>query len=70
MGVPINYGICHGGPHNMKHLADHREVFRVAVDPGARKAYPAMQASIDPTIKFGAYHFDGKAWNWQSPDSE
>lgn len=64
MGVKINYGLCHGGPYNMKHLADHREVFPVAIDATTRKANPGMVASADPNIKFGAYHFADSIWTW------
>lgn len=70
MGVPINYGICHGGPYNNKHLADHREVFHVAIDKAMRRANPGMIASADPNVVFGAYRFAEGIWNWQPPDSE
>lgn len=65
MGVKINYGLCQGGPFNKKHLADHREVFPLAIDRQTRKAIPAMVASNNPDIPFGEYHFVDGGWVWK-----
>jgi hypothetical protein len=65
MGVKINYGLCHGGPYNKKNLADHREVFPVAIDKTMRRASPGMVASADPNVVFGAYHFADGVWTWR-----
>lgn len=65
MGVPMNYGLCVGGPFNKKHMAHATLDYRVAVNRVTKKGIPAMQATADPHLKFGTYTFDGKAWQWK-----
>ena len=63
--MPMNYGPCQGGPFNNKRLADHRGVFRIAIDEQTRKAVLALQASDKPWIRFGEYHFKDGVWIWK-----
>ena len=60
MGVPINYGLCEGGPWDAKHLADAQAVYRVHIDPETKKPIPGAQAGT----KGGEYRFEGKTWIW------
>lgn len=60
MGVPINYGLCEGGPWHAKHLADAGEVYPVMIDPTTKKPIPGAQAGT----KSGQYRFKAGTWVW------
>lgn len=75
MGIPMNFGLCHGGPWNKRHLAHHLGSYAVEIDPVTRVGIPlgAAKAGSYPTggkpqpgSKSGTYVWDGSAWQWQS----
>lgn len=66
MGVPMNYGLCVGGPFHKKHMAHATESYRVAVNRVTKKGIPAMQASTDPDLKFGEYRWENGGWAWHT----
>lgn len=71
MGVPIQYGLCRGGPWNKKHLADARTWYEVMIDPtGAEKPWVGQQQATKARPgKMGRYIWneEDKAWDWKLP---
>ena len=68
MGVPINYGRCHGGPYDGRHLADHREVFSVAIHKPDNRVRPALFVDgVFADVVFGEYRFTEGVWIWHPP---
>lgn len=62
MGV-LMYGTCEGGPFNAKKMMHHEPSIRIAIDRFSKKVVPAVQAGEE--YLFGAYNWDGRAWQWQ-----
>ena len=63
MGVPMNYGLCQGGPWDKKNLAHHEPVYLVPRDIHSKK----IVIGVRPGTKgytFGQYLWKDKVWLW------
>lgn len=67
MGVPMNYGVCEGGPWKGKNLAHHGSVYVVPINRDQK-----IVVAVVPGTKgylFGEYRFADGKWSWVKPES-
>jgi len=73
MGIPMNYGLCKGGPWNNKHLAHGEPTYLVAIDRHSKKPMIGVlqTSATQESFTFGTYRWApfSKEWIWfKAPD--